>query len=102
MQNDFFIGACSYGARPTFDGHADNEIPVLELHIIDFNGDLYDQNIEIFLLKKLRDQWKFDSAAALQQQIAKDVENTRIESKRHGMSPAEKDFLRNGVCHLTA
>lgn len=100
IKNEFHIGALSYGSRPTFDGHKDNEIPILELHLIDFDRDLYDQNIEIFLLTKLRDQWKFETPEALQQQIALDVEHTRIANTQHGMPEEQKLFLRHGAMHL--
>ena len=96
----FYAGACSYGTRPTFDGKDSTSDPVLELHLIDFQGDLYGRNVEIFLLKRLRDEWHFDSTEALKAQIAKDVEQTRSIITTHGLPPERKAFLRNGSRHL--
>ncbi len=98
--NTFYAGAFSYGRRPTFDGKDSMSAPVLELHLIDFEGDLYGRNVEIFLLKRLRDEWHFDSTDALVMQIAKDVEQTRAIIAAHGLPPEHKAFLRNGSRHL--
>ncbi len=58
------------GFRPTVDGtHR-----TLEVHIPNFEGDLYDQDLEIVFVRKLRDEQKFDSLVALKSQIAQDVE----------------------------
>ena len=100
LGNTFYAGALSYGTRPTFDGEGSEADPVLELHLIDFEGDLYGRNIEIFLLQHLRDEWYFDSVEALTKQIAKDVEQTRAICATQGMPPAQKAFLSNGTRHL--
>ncbi len=44
----------------------------LETHIIDFDGDLYGQRIEVRLLHRLRDEQKFDSIEELRRRIAED------------------------------
>lgn len=58
------------GSRPTFDG---NETTV-EVHIIDFNEDIYDAEITVQLVARLRDEQKFNSPEELIQQINKDKE----------------------------
>ena len=98
--NTFYAGAFSYGRRPTFDGAHSDSPPVLELHLIDFEGDLYGRNVEMFLLKRIRDEWHFDSTDALVLQIAKDVEQTRAIIAAYGLPPEHKAFLRNGTRHL--
>ncbi|MBI4428049.1 MAG: bifunctional riboflavin kinase/FAD synthetase [Ignavibacteriales bacterium] len=65
------FGMTSIGVRPTF--HSDGE-RVVEVNILDFEGDLYDREIELHFLRRLRDELKFDSAAALIQQMDKDKE----------------------------
>lgn len=100
IEDNFYAGALSYGTRPTFDGNDPTIMPVIELHLIDFNDSLYGRNVETFLHQKLRDQWVFDSVDELKAQIAMDVENTRAVIARHGLSPSLKTFLRNGSRHL--
>ena len=57
------------GHRPTFDGHR----TTLEVHILDFDGDLYGQTITVSFLQRLRDERHFDSPADLIQQMQQDV-----------------------------
>ena len=48
-----------------------------ETYILDFNRDIYDQKIEVKLLKKIRDNQKFESVDALILQMKKDEEEAR-------------------------
>jgi riboflavin kinase/FMN adenylyltransferase len=58
------------GVRPTVTtGTTDRR---LELHLLDFAGDLYGNEIEVRFICKLRDERKFESAEALQMQIRLD------------------------------
>lgn len=57
------------GHRPTFDGHR----TTLEVHILDFDGDLYGQTITVSFLQRLRDERHFDSPADLIRQMQQDV-----------------------------
>ena len=63
------------GSRPTLQ----NPTPQLrvEVHLLDFQGDLYGQEMEITFLDKLRDEQKFPSLDALKEQIARDIETAR-------------------------
>lgn len=56
------------GSRPTFDGSE----TTVEVHIIDFKSDIYDAEITIELIERLRDEQKFGSAEELINQINKD------------------------------
>lgn len=56
------------GVRPTFDGSA----LTVEAHLLDWDGDLYGERIEIGFLARLRDEKAFPSAEALLDQIARD------------------------------
>jgi riboflavin kinase/FMN adenylyltransferase len=65
-----FRAVLNLGSRPTFHS---NPATSLEIHLLEFQGDLYDQKIEICPLQYLRDEQKFADSAALQQQIRKDI-----------------------------
>lgn len=60
----------NWGVKPTVnDTHKDG----LEVHIIGFEGDIYGEEIKIELIKKIRDEKKFDCISDLKKQIEKDV-----------------------------
>ena len=67
------IGMANLGDMPTFG----IEKPSLEVHIIDYNGNLYDQQVEVQFLHRLRDIVRFDSAEALQHQLQQDLERIK-------------------------
>jgi len=50
---------------------------VLEAHLLDFSDDLYEKEVDIELLEKIRDDKKFDNGAELKQAIAEDVAKVR-------------------------
>ncbi len=62
------------GVNPTFNGLS---APRIEVHILDFVGNLYGQNILLEPLAFLRPECKFGSAAELKEQLARDIERTR-------------------------
>ena len=66
------------GHRPTLQ----NPNPQLrvEAHLLDFQRDLYGQELEITLVEKLRDEKKFASLDALRSQIASDIDEARARS----------------------
>ena len=67
-------GAASLGVRPTVkQGGA----PVLEVHVLDFDDDLYRRHVRVEFLHKFRDEEKYADLATLTRQIGLDVENTR-------------------------
>jgi len=63
------------GHRPTLHS-ADPQLHV-EAHLLDFDGDIYGQTLELVFLKKLREEKKFPTTDALRAQIAEDIEQTR-------------------------
>jgi riboflavin kinase / FMN adenylyltransferase len=63
-----FDGVANVGRRPTVDGQDER----LEVHVFDFDGDLYDQRVEVELLAFIRPEQKFDGLPALKAQIASD------------------------------
>ncbi len=67
-------GAASLGVRPTLGLGLR---PVLEVHLFDFDQEIYGAHVTVHLLHKLRDEMKFDSFEALTAQIAHDVQVTQ-------------------------
>jgi len=64
-----YKGMLNIGCRPTFKNGKQH---VIEVHIIDFNQNIYDETITIAFKKRLRDEKKFDSKEALIEQLEKD------------------------------
>jgi len=75
-----FTGVINLGRRPTFEGRSHKR--VLEVHILDFNRDIYGQEIEVVFLKKLRGEQKFANVEELKKQIANDVQAARQKLNR--------------------
>jgi len=73
IKNKIYQGIANIGTRPTVAG----ERQQLEVHIFDFKGDLYGEQLEVILERKLRSEVKFDSFAALKIQIDKDIEDAK-------------------------
>jgi riboflavin kinase/FMN adenylyltransferase len=66
--------AISIGVRPTFE--SEGEL-LVEVHLLDFEGDLYGERLRIAFLERLRDEERFDSAEELVEQMRRDVERVR-------------------------
>ncbi len=68
--NKLYNGIANIGNRPTFD----NEIrKILEVHVFEFNQDLYGRYIEVNFINKIREEKKFDGIESLKSQIECDV-----------------------------
>jgi len=67
-------GVANIGQRPTVNGVRQQ----LEVHLFDFNENLYGKQLEVSLLKKLREEKRFESFEALKQQIKLDAEAARV------------------------
>jgi riboflavin kinase/FMN adenylyltransferase len=78
-------GAANIGVRPTL---AEGLKPVLEVHLLDFDRDIYGMHVDVNFLHKLRDEAKFDSLDALKTQIARDVAAVRDFFKTHSNTGA--------------
>ncbi len=68
-----YNGAAYLGTRPTFD----NGLPVLEVFLLDFEGDLYGRLIEVSFVDFIRGDMRFDGMDALMKQMDDDVANAR-------------------------
>ncbi len=66
-----YISVTNIGVRPTIKGTDEKRS---ETNIIDFDGDLYGQNIEVFLVEKLRGEMAFASLDELSERISSDRE----------------------------
>jgi riboflavin kinase/FMN adenylyltransferase len=64
----------SLGTNPTF---VDSDRRILEVHVLDFDADLYDRDVRIAFAAKLRDEARFASADALVAQIHADIAAAR-------------------------
>lgn len=69
FNKEIVFGVMNIGFRPTLNG----ETKTVEIHLLDFAGNLYDENISIEILHRLRDEQKFDSLEDLKKQIQKDI-----------------------------
>jgi len=66
------------GTRPTFDGHGF----LVEVHILDFDGDLYDAEMEVDFIERIRGEMAFAGPEALRTQIKTDTNTARGMLKR--------------------
>ena len=74
--------AIHIGPNPTFDDESDQKI---EVHLLDFNGDLYDKVVRVDLIHFVRETTRFESADALKQQLAKDLATIRSQLAQRGL-----------------
>ena len=70
FQGNEYSGMMNIGNRPTINGFGQT----IEIHIFDLDRDLYGIKLKVFLLKKIRDEKKFDSLITLKNQLTKDEE----------------------------
>ncbi|MGB0468091.1 MAG: bifunctional riboflavin kinase/FAD synthetase [Pontibacterium sp.] len=66
-------GVCNVGMRPTVNGIQ----PVLEVHLLDYRGDLYGQLLSVEFLSFIRAEQKFDGLEPLKKQIFADIDQAR-------------------------
>jgi riboflavin kinase/FMN adenylyltransferase len=77
-----FRGVANIGFSPTFDDHQFT----IEVHILDFNQDIYDTRIRVNMIKRLRDEKKFAGIRELSDQIKKDIEIAKEVLEKNGHS----------------
>ena len=70
-------GVANVGTRPTVNGTR----TILEVHLFNFDRDIYGSYVSVDFLHKIRDEQKFDSFDLLKKQILKDAESVRIYFK---------------------
>ena len=70
---------CNVGVRPTLGPSGEAWV---EVHVLDFDGDLYGKELEVRFLEKIRDEKRFDSLGQLVEQIRRDAETVRAACRR--------------------
>lgn len=85
-------GVVSLGVRPTVGGTE----PLLEVHLFDFEGDLYGRVLDVEFVAKLRDELKFDSLSALVEQMQRDAAEARSVLAAT-VAPVSSDLVRSTV-----
>jgi riboflavin kinase/FMN adenylyltransferase len=73
FNGDRLKGVANIGYSPTFDDH----ILTVEVHILDFDQDLYGKKIRVNFIQRIRDEIKFANIAELSEQIKKDIIKAR-------------------------
>lgn len=68
INNQQFNGMMNIGYNPTFNG----ELKSIEVHFFNFNQDIYNQEIQVEILERIRDEQKFDTIEDLKAQLEKD------------------------------
>ena len=68
-----YPAVASFGVRPTVD----NGPPLLEVHLLDFAGDLYNRDMTVEFVGRIREERKFDSLALLVEEIRRDIARAR-------------------------
>ncbi len=69
LGSQVYTGVANLGNRPTFDGTK----TLLEVHLFNFAQDIYGRYVEVEFVRKIRDEQRFESFAALKQQISTDA-----------------------------
>ena len=72
VSNQTFFGMMNIGVKPTL---GENKLSI-EVHLLDFDADIYNQKIQVHILERLRDEQKFESFEALKLQLEVDKQNT--------------------------
>ncbi|MEJ2089213.1 MAG: bifunctional riboflavin kinase/FAD synthetase [Gammaproteobacteria bacterium] len=68
-----YNGVANIGVRPTVDGKE----PLLEVHLFDFDADIYGRLLTVQFVRKIRDERAFDGLDALKAQIHSDIDQAR-------------------------
>ena len=74
VQEKSYLGMLNIGSRPTVNHNADHR--TVEVHIFNFDADIYGEPIEVIFFNKLREEQKFPSIELLKDQLAQDRTNT--------------------------
>lgn len=75
IDNNNYIGIANYGTKPTV---TNDDKKILEVHIVNFDENIYGKVIKVSFLDKIRDEKKFESLTQLKEQITKDIECLKL------------------------
>lgn len=79
VEGKMYFAAVNIGVSPSFEFNNRNHR--IEVHLLDFEGNLYGRELDVILLKYLRPERCFESAEALKEQICKDVQQIKSLKK---------------------
>ncbi|GAA4895477.1 bifunctional riboflavin kinase/FAD synthetase [Flaviramulus aquimarinus] len=79
IKGTLVYGMMNIGMNPTVNGNKQT----IEVHFFNFDEDIYNENIQIELLHRIRDEKKFESVEALKLQLAKDKETALDYITKH-------------------
>ncbi len=82
LEGKVYCGVANIGIRPTIQGDGRSH---LEVHLLDYSGDLYNRHIRVTFHHKLRDEKKFNSLDELKAAIDNDVTNARAYWQARGL-----------------
>jgi riboflavin kinase/FMN adenylyltransferase len=74
LDETFYPGMLSIGSNPTVNEDVNKRS--IEVHILNFDNDIYGRNISVFFRKRLRDEKRFDNLTQLKEQMGRDKEDT--------------------------
>ncbi len=71
VQDEWYDGVCNVGYKPTFKNPEDKQLSI-EVHILDFEKNIYGEEVVVGWYKRIRNEQKFDGIESLKAQIEKD------------------------------
>ncbi len=86
VDETIYAGAANIGVRPTLDGTRH----LTEVHVLDLQRDLYQKELEVQFIARLRGERRFAGVEALQAQIAADVQQARLVLSQYTEREAER------------
>lgn len=72
-EDSYYKGMMNIGDRPTFEGDS----TTLEVHILDFDSDIYGKDVQLQFVKRIRDEQQFSGIDELKNQLKNDEKNAR-------------------------
>lgn len=75
IQDKIYNGMMNIGVRPTLDSA--NPVKTIEVHLFDFEGDIYEEDIVVYFNKRIRDEKRFNGMENLRKQLVKDEAEIR-------------------------
>lgn len=79
INGDWYNGMMNIGIRPTFDG----DVQTLEVHLFEFDEEIYGKEIQVRFFSRIRDEKKFDGKEELIAQLREDEKRSKELLSRH-------------------
>ncbi len=89
LKGNIYNGACSIGFNPTFN----SESLTVEVHIFDFNKNIYNETLKVVFIERIREPIKFSSVNQLIKQIEKDIDNCKKILEKVKISFSHPEFI---------